>query len=488
MRLRLSLAHKVLILVSIPFFILVGFVGFLSHLQHESEVEAQRAREERDISDRMNKLSSEYFVVVRDLGSIGMSRWLANENIVNIYKGLIPKTRERYAELLRLSQGKPDLAIAVRNSTRTLDEIDMMLGDALKALSEHRLSDLIKDYAAKTDRLTYLCKKLATEQQDLIALHQRLAEDENSQRQGALRQKYLESALAVVAVSGVFNLLLAVFIIKNITSRLLVVNENVQKFSSNQPLHKTLSGNDEIAELDRVFHRMAASLEDAARQKQDMINMLTHDLRSPLTAISGTLDIIRGGESNFSERDKQLFKLAERNGKRMMALINDLLDIERINSGMMTAETTDVCLAIVFEDVKLSVADWVADRGIKLVIDDTALFVKADREKLDRVMYNLVSNALKFSPEGGTISLKAAPSNGEVEIIVMDQGRGIAPQELESIFERFSQSASKEQKAQGGSGLGLFICKSIVTLMGGKIWATNEAGQGAVIHFTLPKC
>jgi signal transduction histidine kinase len=292
----------------------------------------------------------------------------------------------------------------------------------------------------------------------------------------------------VAAVSGVFNLILAVFIIKNITYRLLLVNENVQKFSSHQPLHKTLSGNDEIAELDRVFHRMTASLEDAARQKQDMINMLTHDLRTPLTAISGTLEIIRGGESKFSERDKQLFKLAERNGKRMMALINDLLDIEKINSGMMTAETTDVCLAIVFEDVKLSVADWVADRGIKLLIDDTDLFVKADREKLDRVMYNLVSNAIKFSPAGGTISLKAVSTSEEVEVIVIDEGCGIPPEELTSIFERFRQSTAENQKVQGGSGLGLYICKSIVTLMGGKIWATNEPGQGAAVHFTLAKC
>lgn len=243
-----------------------------------------------------------------------------------------------------------------------------------------------------------------------------------------------------------------------------------------------------------VVHDMT-DRKELERAKQELVAMLTHDLRSPLGTILAVLEMAEAGMfGTFNERGVRLLKSAERSGTRMACLINDLLDIEKIKSGTMILDKERLPLQEVFDNVCLSVVDWAAESHIQVECLSTNFVVMADREKFSRVIFNLISNAIKFSPSGGRVTVSASPSLEQtsskldatvVEITVADQGPGIPADMLLTVFERFQQVSSSSHQNKGGSGLGLTICKEIVTLHGGKIWATSEAGNGSVFHFTV---
>ncbi len=250
-----------------------------------------------------------------------------------------------------------------------------------------------------------------------------------------------------------------------------------------------------------VVHDMT-DRKELERARQEMVAMFTHDLRLPLSTIQGTLEMAEAGMlGQLNERGERLIKAAERNGVRMIGLINDLLDIEKIKSGTMVLTSEIVDLQEVFNTVKQNVAALTEEGKIHFECPPTNLAVVADKEKLNRVIFNLVSNAIKFSPADSRLILAATISQQEewkkessqkesakpmVEITVTDQGPGIPPDMVSTIFERFQQVSDSTHNTKGGTGLGLTICKEIVNLHGGQIWVTNGKAKGSVFHFTLP--
>lgn len=234
-----------------------------------------------------------------------------------------------------------------------------------------------------------------------------------------------------------------------------------------------------------VIHDISAQVE-LSEAKQELVAMLTHDLRTPLSTIQGCLEMLEEGRlGEINERGQRLVVLASRNGMRMKALIDDLLDIEKIKSGNMKIEPVPCKLSDVFEDVHLHLAEWLKESEISLLIKNVDYAVSADAPLLKRVLFNLVSNAIKFSPKGGKIELDCLAAGSFVEVTVKDEGPGIPEDMLSTVFERFAQVNSPEHKGKGGSGLGLTICRAIIELHGGKIWATSAAGS--TFHLTLPR-
>lgn len=225
----------------------------------------------------------------------------------------------------------------------------------------------------------------------------------------------------------------------------------------------------------------------AEQLRREVTAMVTHDLRSPLMTISNILDFFQRGLFTTTEPKGQDFlKSATRNANRMTALINDLLDIEKINAGMMTLKKTAVPVEHIFATVEEMNAATATERGVKLFFDANCLAVDADEERIVRVVQNLVSNALKFSPADTKIEIKAVALQKEIEISVRDQGTGIAPDEVAHVFDRYRQVGKSAKDIPTGSGLGLAICKSIVELHGGQISVESENGKGSVFKFTLP--
>jgi PAS domain S-box-containing protein len=226
---------------------------------------------------------------------------------------------------------------------------------------------------------------------------------------------------------------------------------------------------------------------DAERMRQEVIQMVTHDLRTPLATIQTFHEMMSTGMfGELSERGVQLLKKAELNGGRMLSLINDLLDIERIKAGGLEIRQAMVRVHELLDTAARSIADWALDRGVVVTVVPTELSAYADDKRVVQVLVNLLSNAVKFSPNGGTVTLGADQTGDFVTMKVIDEGRGVPEQMRTQIFERFQQVKLSDAREKGGSGLGLAICKAIVELHGGQIKVEPNGAKGSVFSFTIP--
>ncbi len=225
----------------------------------------------------------------------------------------------------------------------------------------------------------------------------------------------------------------------------------------------------------------------AERMKQEVVAMITHDLRTPLSTIRNFLEMLDADMyGSLSEKGKKMLTLADRNSARMLTLINDLLDVEKIKAGMMELSISDTNLAGALEQCAQSVANLAEPNQIKIDVSCDDLKVKADEDRLCRVVTNLLSNAIKFSPQASTIKLTGRRVENLAQISVKDEGRGIPEEMIATIFDRFTQVMDSDSRTKGGSGLGLAICKALVELHGGTISVVSPAGEGTTFSFTLP--
>jgi two-component system sensor histidine kinase VicK len=224
------------------------------------------------------------------------------------------------------------------------------------------------------------------------------------------------------------------------------------------------------------------------RMKDEFISTVSHELRTPLTSLRGALGLLAGGAlTNRPEKTQQMLEIAISNSDRLVRLVNDILDLERISSGKTELHST-MCSA---EDLLRRAAGVQQTRSprpnIRIFFAAHGVNVWADPDRILQTLNNLISNAIKFSPEGSEIHLTARNlDENEALIEVRDQGRGIPADKLEHIFDRFQQGDASDSRAMGGTGLGLAICRSIINQHGGRIWATSAPDQGTIFHFTLP--
>ncbi len=224
------------------------------------------------------------------------------------------------------------------------------------------------------------------------------------------------------------------------------------------------------------------------RMKDEFISTVSHELRTPLTSLRGALGLLAGGAlSARPEKTQQMLDIAISNTDRLVRLVNDILDLERIQSGKAEFHPT-MCSV---EDMLRRAAGIQQARmpkpDIRIFFAAHGVNVWADPDRVLQTLNNLISNAIKFSSPGSEVHLTARYLDEDEAVLeVRDQGRGIAADKLERIFERFQQGDSSDSRALGGTGLGLAICRSIVQQSGGRIWATSEVGKGTTFHFTLP--
>jgi signal transduction histidine kinase len=215
---------------------------------------------------------------------------------------------------------------------------------------------------------------------------------------------------------------------------------------------------------------------------------MSHELRTPLNAIIGFSEVLTDrmfGELN--EKQEEYLKDIYSSGTHLLSLINDILDLSKIEAGRMELELTDFHLPTALDSALTLVRERAGRRDIALQmnVDNRLGQIQADERKVRQVVLNLLSNAIKFTPEGGRIDVEAVPKDGSVEISVSDTGIGIAPEDQEKVFEEFRQVGTAAKKVEG-TGLGLTLCRKFVELHGGRIWVKSEVGMGSTFSFTLP--
>jgi GAF domain-containing protein len=241
----------------------------------------------------------------------------------------------------------------------------------------------------------------------------------------------------------------------------------------------------------RLFREIAdksRQLEAASRHKSEFLANMSHELRTPLNAIIGFSEVL--AEKMFGDvNDKQAEYLQDilESGRHLLSLINDILDLSKIEAGRMELEVSAFDLREAIQNALTLVRERALRRGIALhhVIDNTVAAVRADERKVKQILLNLLSNAIKFTPEGGRIEVGVSPGDGIVEVSVTDTGVGIAPEDQHAVFEEFRQVGTADKKAEG-TGLGLALSRKFIELHGGKISVQSEVGRGSTFSFTLP--
>jgi len=215
--------------------------------------------------------------------------------------------------------------------------------------------------------------------------------------------------------------------------------------------------------------------------------VVSHGLRTPLTSIRGSLGLLAGGHGgDLSTRGSRMVGIALESSERLTRLIEDMLDLERMESGSLTMTAVDCELRPLVDTAVNEVEALAAQYGVHVRAETGDGLLQCDPDRIVQTLTNVLGNSIKFSPRGGTVRLTIRQRGPLVEFAIVDHGRGIPADRLERIFERFEQVDSSDSRERGGTGLGLPISRDIVNLHGGSIWVESQLGAGSTFRFTLP--
>ena len=287
----------------------------------------------------------------------------------------------------------------------------------------------------------------------------------------------------------VFSLmLLSLFLLGVLTLRL--ASRSRQQKDSIQELKDALRRSREYAEQQKSKLAMRSDLDTV---KDEFISTVSHELRTPLTSIRGALGLLSAGLlGNVDPKAQNLLRIASSNTERLIRLINDILDLERMESGRAALKLRRCSMYDLAHEAVDTMTTMADGAGIHLELTSyaprDAIYFDADSDRILQVLTNLLSNAIKFSPPGSTIGVQIDSNPNSLLLRVVDQGRGIPVDKLETVFDRFQQIESGDSSKKGGTGLGLAICRSIIQQHGGAIWAQpNKTGLGTTLWVQLSR-
>jgi two-component system, NtrC family, sensor histidine kinase GlrK len=243
----------------------------------------------------------------------------------------------------------------------------------------------------------------------------------------------------------------------------------------------------EIGALARDFNIMCAKLKEVDRMKSDFYSHMSHELRTPLTSIKeGTNMFLEGLGGEVTEKQRELLTIVAEESTRLIELVNPLLDLSRLEAGMVTFHFVETDLATLVARSVREVAPLAEAKNIRIESSwEEIPSVSLDAERILQVLRNLIGNALKFTTHGGSVRVEVRRMEDGVHVSVTDTGPGIPKEEINMIFEKFRQASNKDSRGFQGSGLGLAIVKHIVHAHGGKVWVESEVGQGSTFTFVL---
>jgi two-component system sensor histidine kinase GlrK len=347
---------------------------------------------------------------------------------------------------------------------------------------------LSKGYEARRDRLVNGVTKSL---ESFIDFHEATVNTVvNDARRRSEQAGVVTKQLVIIALC--LGLLLAALATYSILSPLRRLQEHIRQIGQgNFKTDVDVQAPSDLAALVDSVGSMAKRLQELDDLKAEFVSHITHELRSPLTAIhAGTQLLLEEIPGPVSQPQRETLQLMVESSRQLIDMISSLLDLSKIDAGMMEYRIASTDIKRVVETA-INKIKLLADREhIRIVVDAPRgpLFVKADDNRIQQVLDNLLSNALKFSREGASIQLKIEPDYKarSLRISVSDTGRGIAPEALPRIFERFYQGATRARTGVAGTGIGLALAKRVVEAHGGKIWAESELGKGTTMTFVLP--
>lgn len=311
---------------------------------------------------------------------------------------------------------------------------------------------------------------------------------------GPLEQSFLRSLRWLLIISallvGGLGVLLGLALSRSLTAPLHRLAAAARTLAGRDFSRRVrVEGSAELAEVARAFNEMAAALEEAERQRQNLIADVAHELRTPLSVLQGNLRAIL---DDVYPLDKAEISRLYDETRLLSRLVDDLRDLALADAGQLRLALQPTDTAAVLHTTVDALALAAEAQGVQLQVQlpPDLPAVQADPDRLAQVLRNLLINALRHTPSGGSVTITASPTGSAVEFAVADTGEGIAPEDLPHVFDRFwraERSRVRDSRWEGGTGLGLSVAQSLVQAMGGRIWAESTPGQGSTFHFTLPR-
>ena len=304
-------------------------------------------------------------------------------------------------------------------------------------------------------------------------------------------------ATVLLLFAGGIAMVLGYFLSSAVTERIRRLDQAAKEIQAgNLSVRVPISGNDEVARLARTFNQMAAQLQESnANQRaleelrRDLVAWAGHDLRTPLAGVRVLVEALADGIIDDPETSRRYLQQARKQIDHLSLLIDDLFQVSQLDAGGLPLKLEPASLADLISDTLENFSGLATKQNIALSgraapgIDPVSM----DVQRIGRVLNNLVSNALRHTPPGGTVSIRAEALVGTVRVTVQDSGEGISANDLPHVFDRFYRGEKSRNQATGGSGLGLAIAKGIIEAHGGKISVESAPGQGTNFSFWLPK-
>lgn len=337
----------------------------------------------------------------------------------------------------------------------------------------------MRQFVAKSE------KRMACVADYVTATEQKLAATKETIKKA--RAKVSLTVCAGMIVNLILSALVITLFAKNITGRLKVLSGNARLLPLHKPLIRTVEGHDELAALDQILHRVNERLIEAQEYRSSLMQMMAHDLRSPMMACEISMQLLRRSDSEIIDQNssKQINSIEE-SLRKLIDLIDDLLvleSLEHLEHRSLMLKKSAIQIDQLIESAVNSIKPSATVRNITITVQAPAETLEIDKLRINQVLVNLISNAIKFSKDGSTIEVLGARIDKQFRISIVDHGMGIDEASRIRIFEKFYQTTSGVEA--GGSGLGLAIAKLIVEAHGGTITCDTQIGQGSVFSFTL---
>ncbi|MBX9692740.1 MAG: HAMP domain-containing histidine kinase, partial [Cyanobacteria bacterium] len=466
---RLKLIHQVIILVALPLVFELSFMGILSVMMSDLEADLNKEARAKEAVSLLTELIQ---------GTVGLqiamfeSTMLRDESAQQKYAARAREIQDRSAYLEKLVAGDATASKIIREARRHIKKLVDLVPELTSALDPE--GDFIYAQFVR-DRDFWLEMLYSTRQnqrciQQLIDYYRKTI-DEIRPREVNARKNIRNYILAAAFLNMALAFGLANYFSTVVLRRIEILMKNVNRFATGEELIKPPPGNDEIAELDREFRTMAEARRRAERIRSDMVAMVSHDLRTPLSGISGYVTLLAEGTYGTLE-SKQLSIVSRMDSEisRLLQLANDLLDIEKIESGALELDLQESSLDEIVAASLNAVKGISEIKGVPLTSEFQArTSITCDPDRVVQVLVNLLSNAIKFTKKNTGVTLKAFSSLGGQRFEVIDHGRGIPSSSQAFVFDRFYQLEQDSATMSTGSGLGLTICKAIVEAHGGII-------------------
>jgi len=478
---HLSIEQKGLIIVAVPLVCELIFVaGLIVLLQkYDSDIDRQVAR---------NRIVQHATIAERRMASVScltlVSSQLGSAEFKHKLDVATEQLRSEFSTLELLTADDPPLLLQIqrvkRSYSKLLEKIKSMEGSRTTAIESvlgnsqdllevrRRVEDGGKMLNQFLDQAKIIDNELPANKRQLI--------------------DYVGTALLTgITVNIAIAIALAFTFSRNISRRLKRLSENTERMSRDEPMPALVSGNDELAHLDLVLHKMSNDLAAARVKRRELLELVNQSLQAPLTEAEVNLSCLCGSDSVSVPADYlSKIKTADSNMLRLISLLYDLVGMEQLQSGQLELSKSELKTSIIIQRAVEAMQAYASQKSLQISVPTTDYVIFADASRINQVLINLLSNAIKFSPKGAELTIALRRNKQDIEFRVIDQGTGI-PGELQvDIFQPYRQSTREDATVRGGAGLGLSICKSIVEAHGGNIGVESSGGRGSQFWFTIP--